>query len=323
MSPILYVLVFLTAILGFEGAVSLWRDRSKTKKAAQQRLARMAQTLQAKNIDPENEKEESILRGRESDEDLFDRILLSLPGARSVSLTLYRAGLPMTLRRLATISLALAGVGLLLGNLFFPGNAAPFLLVGMLPWFRVKQMKNRRMQLFEQQLPESLDLLVRALRAGHSLSTALKLVGTELPDPIGIEFSHVAQEISLGMNVRDALDNLSFRVECEDLPFFVTAITIQQETGSNLAEILENLAHVIRERFKVYGKVRALTSMGRASANILAVWPCVMIGAIYLANPSYVEPLWTEEAGSTIIMMSVAMIVVGYIVCRKMAQIKV
>ncbi len=323
MSPILYVLVFLTAILGFEGVVSLWRDRSKTKKAAQQRLARMALNLQAANINPDHEKEESILRARESDEDLFDRILLSLPGARSVSLTLYRAGLPMTLRRFATISLGLAGVAVLLGHLFFPGSGPLFVFAGLLPWLRVKMMKNKRMQLFEQQLPESLDLLVRALRAGHSLSTALKLVGTELPDPIGVEFSHVAQEISLGMDVRDALDNLSFRVESEDLPFFVTAITIQQETGSNLAEILENLAHVIRERFKVYGKVRALTSMGRASANILAVWPCVMVGAIYLANPSYVEPLWTEEAGSTIIMTSVSMIIVGYILCRKLAQIKV
>jgi len=323
MSPILYVLVFLTAILGFEGAMSLWRDRSKTKKAAQQRLARMATSLQANNVNSDAEKEESILRGRESDEDLFDRILLSLPGARSISLTLYRAGLPMTLRRFALISLALAGVGLLLGNLFFPGSGVFCVFAGFLPWFRAKQMKNKRMQLFEQQLPESLDLLVRALRAGHSLSTALKLVGTELPDPIGIEFSHVAQEISLGMNMRDALDNLSFRVECEDLPFFVTAITIQMETGSNLAEILENLAHVIRERFKVYGKVRALTSMGRASANILAIWPAVMLGAIYLANPSYIEPLWTEEAGTTIIMMAVSMIILGYIICRKMAQIRV
>ena len=99
--------------------------------------------------------------------------------------------------------------------------------------------------------------------------------------------------------------------------------TIQQETGSNLAEILENLSHVIRERFKVYGKVRALTSMGRASANILAIWPGVMIGAIYMSNPDYIAPLWESEAGGTIVMISIAMIVVGYIVCRRMATIRV
>lgn len=323
MTPILYVLVFLTAILGCEGVFTLLRDRSSTKKTAQQRLARMAQNLQVATTDWEVEKEGSILRTRESDEDLVDRILLALPGARTVSLTLYRAGLPMTLRRFAILSLGVAGLGLLVGHLFFPLEAPFFALVGVLPWFRVRQLKAKRMHVFEQQLPESLDLLVRALRAGHSLSTALQLVGSEMPDPIGIEFSHVAQEISLGMNMRDALDNLSFRVECEDLPFFVTAITIQMETGSNLAEILENLAHVIRERFKVYGKVRALTSMGRASANILAIWPAVMLGSIYLANPSYIEPLWTEEAGTTIIVIAVSMIIVGYIICRKMAQIRV
>lgn len=325
MSPILYVLVFLTAILGFEGVASLLRDRTKTKKSTQQRMARMARNLQVANSQWEEErsKEGSILRSRNTDEDLVDRILLALPGARAISLALYRAGLPMTLRRFALMSLGAAGLGLLVGYLFFPAQAPFFAAAGLFPWMRVNMRRRKRMELFEQQLPESLDLLVRALRAGHSLSTALKLVGTEMPDPIGIEFSHVAQEVSLGMEMRDALDNLSFRVESGDLPFFVTAVSIQQETGSNLAEILENLAHVIRERFKVYGKVRALTSMGRASANILAIWPCVMVGAIYLANPSYVEPLWTEEAGTTIIMISVALIVVGYYVCRKMAQIRV
>ena len=323
MSPILYVLVFLTAILGFEGVVSLLRDRTRTRKSAQQRLARMAHNLQVATSDWEEDKEGSILRDRESDDDLFDRILLALPGARAVSLTLYRAGMPMTLRRFAMVSVLFAGIGVLVGTLFFPRMTLLCAAAGLLPWFRAVMRKRKRMQLFEQQLPEALDLLVRALRAGHSLSTAMKLVGTEMPDPIGIEFSHVAQEVSLGMEMRDALDNLSFRVESEDLPFFVTAVSIQQETGSNLAEILQNLAHVIRERFKVYGKVRALTSMGRASANILAIWPCVMVGAIYLANPSYVEPLWAEEVGHTMVMISAAMIAVGYYVCRKMATIRV
>ena len=234
--------------------------------------------------------------------------------------------LKLCVLRFATISLGLGAFAGWVALALWPSYTTAVLAIAVvtaLPWLFVLRRKRKRMQLFEQQLPESLDLLVRALRAGHSLSTALQLVGTEMPDPIGIEFSHVAQEISLGMEVRDALDNLSFRIESEDLPFFVTAISIQQETGSNLAEILENLAHVIRERFKVYGKVRALTSMGRASANILAVWPCVMVTAIYFANPTYIEPLWNEAAGTTSVMLSAAMIVVGYVICRKMAQIRV
>jgi tight adherence protein B len=324
MSPILYVLVFLTAILGLEGIYAMMKDRSRTQRAASDRLAKIARNFQSPVVGRDDrEKEESILRGRESDDDLIDRLLLAMPGARSVSLTLYRAGSATTLRRFLLTSLAIALAGAVAGAVFIPGRGLLFAFVGFLPWINVRRQKAKRMALFEKQLPDALDLLVRALRAGHSLTTAMQMVGAELPDPIGIEFSHVAQEISLGMNTKDALDNLAFRVESEDLPFFVTAISIQQETGSNLAEILENLSHVIRERFKVLGKVRALTSMGRASANILAIWPCVMVGAIYLSNPSYVAPLWETEAGGSIVITSIIMIVVGYFICRKMATIRV
>ena len=132
-----------------------------------------------------------------------------------------------------------------------------------------------------------------------------------------------AQWIDVYRRLEKPLYNLVYRVISEDLPFFVTAISIQQETGSNLAEILSNLAQVIRERFKVLGKVRALTAMGRTSANILAIWPAVMIGSIFAANPDYVKPLWETQAGHTMILMALAMIVVGDIVCRKMATIRV
>ncbi len=322
MSPILYVLVFLTAILGLEGVYSVMRDRSRTRKAASDRLVRISQSLQAPSHDGRSD-EESILRSRDGEGDLIDRLMTAMPGARTVSLTLYRSGSPVSLRRFFLTSLGLALLGAVLGAIFFPGRGLMFIALGLWPWINVSRKKRKRMASFEAQLPDALDLLVRALRAGHSLTSAMQMVGTEMPDPIGIEFSHVAHEIALGMNTKDALDNLAFRVECEDLPFFVTAISIQQETGSNLAEILQNLALVIRERFKVYGKVRALTSMGRASANILAIWPCVMVGAIYLSNPGYVAPLWETETGHMIITISIAMIIVGYFVCRKMATIRV
>jgi tight adherence protein B len=321
MSPILYVLIFLTAMLALEGVYFMLRERSGRQQAAADRLERISRNLQRPK--DEGDLEESILRGSGDDAGLFDRLLLVMPGARHISLTLYRAGMPMDLRRFMVITLVFTVVGAVAGGILFPGRGVLFAAVGCLPWLRISGMERKRMNMFEQQLPDALDLLVRALRAGHSLSNAMRMVGSELPDPIGTEFSHVAQEIALGMNTKEALDNLSFRIESEDLPFFVTAISIQQETGSNLAEILENLSHVIRERFKVYGKVRALTSMGRASANILAIWPGVMIGAIYLANPDYIAPLWESDAGGTIVLISIAMIVVGYIICRRMATIRV
>jgi tight adherence protein B len=196
-------------------------------------------------------------------------------------------------------------------------------LLGLVPWIQLARLKAKRRDRFEQQFPDALDLLIRALRAGHSLSTGLQMVGKELPDPIGTEFGQVAHEIQLGQQVRSALNNLTYRVDSQDLPFFVTAISIQQETGSNLAEVLENLSRVIRERFKLYGKVKALTAMGRASANLLAGWPLVMVGALYAVNPGYVAPLWEEESGQLLALISFVMVIVGYVICRRMATIKV
>jgi tight adherence protein B len=149
------------------------------------------------------------------------------------------------------------------------------------------------------------------------------MVGEELPDPIGAEFAQVAEEIQLGNDVQSALANLSFRIDSVDLPFFIVAVSIQQETGSNLAEVLHNLAQVIRERFKIHGKVRSLTAMGRGSANILALWPFVMVGALYMVNRSYISPLWETEGGHTMALIAAIMIAVGYFVCRKMATIRV
>ena len=176
---------------------------------------------------------------------------------------------------------------------------------------------------FEEQFPDALDLLIRALRAGHSLSTGLHLVGEELPDPVGGEFAQVAHEIRLGQPVKRALDNLVLRVPSPDLAFFTTAVAVQQETGSNLAEVLDKLAGVIRDRFQLLGKVRALTSLGRASANLLAVWPVVMVTVLWLVNPDYLAPLWESRAGHTLLILAVVLVLVGYVVCRRMAMIRV
>jgi tight adherence protein B len=195
--------------------------------------------------------------------------------------------------------------------------------LGLLPWLNARRLGTKRTQAFEQQFPDALDLLIRALRAGHSLSVGLQMVSDELQDPVAGEFGLVADEIQLGKPVPQALANLAHRVNAPDLPFFVIAVAIQQETGSNLAEVLQNLSAVIRERFQLYGKVRALTAMGRASANLLACWPAVMVGALYVTNADYIRPLWETEQGHTMIMIATVMIIFGYVICRRMATIKV
>ena len=157
----------------------------------------------------------------------------------------------------------------------------------------------------------------------NSLTFALQMVGDELADPIGTEFGQVAQEIKLGKSVEKALDQLAYRVDVGDVPFFVTAISIQHTTGGNLAEILDKLSSLIRERFKLYGKIRALTAIGIASANLLAVWPVVMVGGLYLVAPDYLRPLWEHEMGSMLMGAAGVLVVIGYILCRRLAVIKV
>ncbi len=322
MSPIVYVLIFLSALLAVEGLQEIVSDRrGRQAAAARKRLRQMAALLQA----PETLDEESILRSKREGGTLLDRLVQALPFGQSLELSLYRAGLSVRPERFVLLSLGLAAGGWFVGIVLFEqiSMATICAAVGMLPWVQLSRLKGKRRDRFEAQFPDALDLLIRALRAGHSLSTGLQMVGKELPDPIGTEFGQVAHEIQLGQQVRHALANLTYRVECEDLPFFVTAISIQQETGSNLAEVLENLSRVIRERFKLYGKVKALTAMGRASANLLAGWPLVMIGSLYAVNPGYISPLWEEEGGQFLAMISFVMVVIGYVICRRMAQIKV
>jgi tight adherence protein B len=231
----------------------------------------------------------------------------------------------MSAERFLALSLGMAAGGFGLGYVFLSElpKALMFSLAGLLPWIQVSRLHTRRLAQFEKQFPDALALLIRALRAGHSLTSGFVMVGKELPDPIGSEFTQVADEVQLGQTTRKALSNLAYRVDSLDLPFFVTAIAIQQETGSNLAEVLENLAGVMRERFKLLGKVRALTAMGRASANLLAAWPIVTVASLYSVSPDYIEPLWADPAGHTLVMISVAMVCVGYVLCRKMATIRV
>jgi tight adherence protein B len=149
------------------------------------------------------------------------------------------------------------------------------------------------------------------------------MVGDELPDPIGTEFKRIAEEVQMGKDLLDALANLNHRVDVPDLPFFVTSIGIQRETGGNLTEILDKLSHVIRERFKLYGKINAITAMGRASANLLALWPFVMVGSLYVSNRDYIAPLWETPEGLRLVMISAALVIVGYLLCRRMAEIEV
>lgn len=324
MNPMFYALALVALLLTIEGALSLSKGASeRSRKDVRKRLKRMSERLQSEDLEVN---EESILRKEVGSESLLNRIAVMVPARKDLELRLYRAGLAMAPERFLLISGGLAFAGWFSCAVFLEDIGLAIvagLAAGVLPWIQLGRLLAQRRDAFEKQFPDALDLLIRALRAGHSLTSAFVMVGEELPDPLGGEFAQLADEIQFGRSHREALANMAYRVDSEDLPFFITAISIQQETGSNLAEVLENLANVMRERFKLFGKLRALTAMGRATANLLAAWPVITFLALYVSNPEYLAPLWEEDMGHMLIGICVLMVVFGYLLCRKMATIKV
>ena len=178
------------------------------------------------------------------------------------------------------------------------------MLVGLfcgtvLPYLVLRILRGRRQKAFGAQFPDALDMIVRSLRAGHPVPIAITMVAREMPDPIGSEFGIVADEITYGADLETALRNLYFRVGQDDLPLFVTAVAIQGSTGGNLGEILENLSSVIRQRFKMRRKIRALASEGRASALILSSLPIAMFLIIQIVAPDFYANVWHEDITKT------------------------
>ena len=196
-------------------------------------------------------------------------------------------------------------------------------LFGGLPLFYVHLKKVRRIKKFEEQLPEALDLIARALRAGHAFSSGMKFAADEMDDPLGTEFGETLDEINFGVSVSDALKHLTRRADCPDLNYFAVAVIVQRETGGNLAEIIENIAHIIRERFKLRSKIRVLSAEGRLSAIILIAIPCVLCVVLRFMNPGYINTLFTDPAGRVAVGIGVCLMVAGIIVMKKMVDIRV
>jgi len=264
----------------------------------------------------------SILRETESDlSSLLSDAAERFPVLRALELLLYRAGQPMTLSRFLGLSGGLAAAAGILGTML--GLTPLPALLGCVPLLAVRRLKNRRMKAFDQEFPQALALFSRALRAGHSMSAALQMVGSELPDPVGPEFALVSKEIALGLSPATAMANLQDRLDASDLPVFVTAVLVQLETGGNLAEILDNLAGVVRERLLFDGKVRALTAQSAISAKILVVVPFGIVGIMHLLNPAYVAPLFETEVGHAMLIAGVVMVSLGYLLCRRIARVDV
>ncbi|HZZ71921.1 MAG TPA: type II secretion system F family protein [Pirellulales bacterium] len=192
-----------------------------------------------------------------------------------------------------------------------------------LPYLWLSMRKKRRLKKFGAQLPDALELMSRALRAGHSLQSGFHLVAEEMTAPIATEFGRVFEEQNLGIPMNDALDSMTARVPNLDLKFFVTAIVLQRQTGGDLAEILDKIGTLIRDRFRIWGQIQALTGEGRLSGIVLLALPPALFVAVYRLNPEYATALFTDPMGKKMLIFGILTQILGAVVIRKIINIKV
>ena len=244
----------------------------------------------------------------------------------NLNLLFEQAQVTMSTATFLGICLALAvGTGSMVGAAGLNVMLAPVvgIFFGSLPFFWLVFRRKRRFAKFAAQLPEALELVARALRAGHSLAAGFHLVSQESSDPIASEFGRVFEEQNLGLPFEEALSNLCERIPNLDLKFFVTAVILQRQTGGDLAEILDKIGRLIRERFAIWGQVQALTGEGRLSGIVLLALPPLFFITVYRMNPDYLSLLFTDELGKKMLVGGIVMQLLGALAIRKIVNIRV
>lgn len=258
---------------------------------------------------------------------LFERLLFSAPRIRRIDRVILESGVKMTVVRLFALCGFLAMLGYFCIGVFLHQPVIAALgvaaFLGCCPIVLIYRLRARRLQKIQSQLPDAIDLVTRALRSGHSFSTGLQLIGDELNEPIAGEFRIVSDEVNFGVSLQQALTHLSERVEITDLRYFVLAVLIQRDSGGNLIEVLTNLSSLIRNRLRLFGKIRVLSADARMSGWVLGVMPFALAGLMFWANPEFMGPLWTDPIGITILKYLFTLMVVGFFIMRKIVQIRV
>jgi tight adherence protein B len=256
----------------------------------------------------------------------MDRLVSGTGFGKRMARLIEQSGVRTTPSAMALICLiSAASVGMIV-FLFVPQRFAPLAaacLGGFMPFAWLLHKRSSRLKKFEEQFPEALDLLSRAIRAGHALQTALGMAAEELPDPVGPEFKKTFDQQNFGLPLRDALNEMAARIGILDVRFFVTAVLIQRDTGGNLSEILENLAHVVRERFKIRRQVRVHTAHGRFTGYVLLALPAALAIALTFINPEHMQTLFRERMGQMMLVGAIVMQTIGFIWIRQVIKIEV
>lgn len=256
---------------------------------------------------------------------VLDALLSSnLAMARSVQHFLGEAGLSWTASGLLMRTLLAAGLGFAIGvgvtGRFVGALLGP--LAAAVPYLYARRRRAERLRVFEEQFPEAIDLIARSLRAGHTFTTGLGIAADEVPPPVGLEFRRVYDEQNFGMSLSDALRGMARRVPVLDARFFVTAVLTQREAGGNLAEVLDNLSTVMRDRFKVRRQIRVVSAHGRITAWVLSLLPPALAAVLYVVSPQFMRVLVDDPLGVRLIVFAVVMQVIGTIVISKLVQVE-
>ena len=316
------VFLFAAVILGIEGVYLWWVS---THGASAQRIARRLQ-LMSGNQGRSAERISILKLRRFGRHDLVDRLLQRFRFAHRLDRLLVQSGIAWSVERflLCSVATMLAACYLVMQwPLPPPVRVGIVLLCAYVPLLLVRRARMRRLARIEEQLPDAADFIARALRAGHSFSNVLQIVGNELPEPLSGEFRIAREEINYGVPLGEALHNMAARIPLTDLRYLVIAILIQRETGGNLAEILSNIGHIIRGRLRLAAQVRVLSAEGRMSAWILGLLPFAVGGMLVLVNPTYVKVLWTDPLGVNMLWTALVMIIIGVIWLKKVIRIHI
>jgi tight adherence protein B len=318
MKQFLIALGALAVVALFEGLYHTMRFFSERRR---EELRRRLQSLG----DAEANEFSLLRQGKLSGLPFLDDLLRELPLAERLERLVDQAQVSLTVAQLLTLSgfTALAGATLAV-VLSSPLVAPPLALVGgLLPTLVVYSIRQKRGRRISEQLPDALDMMARSLRAGHALTSAFKLVASEMPNPIAVEFGRAFEEQNLGMSFERAVLQMVKRAPANrDLKIFAVSVIIQKETGGNLVEILEKIAETIRARYRFYGKLRTLTAEGRISGVVLGVLPIATALAMLATNPSYLHPLVTTPMGNGFLAYAVGSWLVGLLWLRQMAKVE-
>lgn len=316
------ILVFFSITLMIEAFYMWWQSRHSSEvKRVENRIRMMRTDGHASRHSA------SILKQRVlSTSPLLERMLLRIPRIHALDGWLVQSGLGWSVQKFVLL-VAIPPMAIFLVSTLFRVPVlllcALMILAGAATPFWVKRAKEKRLKQLEEQLPEAADMLSRSLKAGHSFTTALGMVGDEMPDPIASEFRNAFDQTSFGVPLNDALGELATRVPIPDLRYFVIAVLIQRESGGNLAEILASISQLVRSRLALLGKVRALSAEGRLSAWVLGLMPFGLGGLMSIVNPDVLPIVWNDPAGFKMIELSLVAMLFGFVWMRKIVRIHV